>query len=903
MSSRMSPYRSLAALLPSLAATASGLFGQMLYVANSGDTTISAYVMDQENGLLTEVLPRAYTPGHPLAIVIHPSGKFAYATNGGDPAIGGPNLAAFSIDPNTGALALLGNSPVTPGSGPQAAAIDPAGKFVLVAHAAANNVSAFSIDAETGATTPVPGSPFPTPQGPNSIVVHPNGRFVYVSASGAGRIAAFKLGSDGTLAPLDGSPFAARNNLFAMAMDPAGKFLFATERQDNAVLVYSVNPDTGALTQVGSPFAAGPPGVTGVAVDSAGKRLFASSAGNGAVSVFNIGPGGELTGRQTFGAILGAFAPFLDPSGKFLYVSGPQANAVAGLAVDPGTGALSPLPQQFFPAGTLPQRGATVLLSPAVIPPISADAVYNLHSHAPLGMPNSGIAQGSGIGISGVNIGPAKGVNSDFPLTTQLGGVSVQIQSGDVTTSALMARASRGVVTAVIPSTTPLGDATVTLTYKDRTTAPLPITIVRTSMGLRASSNAGRGPAVAWSVPPDTVLRPDPALVQNSISLNRSAKPGQIVILQGTGLGPVAADETTDFFRELDLPVDVIAGNKPVSASYKLRVSEGSDFIAFKLPDDVPQGCYVPVAVRAGGVTSNVVTISVSDKGGSCSDPTTLSASDLDAAQKAGGIRMGTIVLSHLDLGPLGMDDEANGIFVRADINSLLGASSPGNNGAGIRSAFVTPALGTCTVLPGYRTRPGDPFDTPSDTTPYQYLNAGAVLNVNGPPGALQLQAPDYHYGTGTSAITPGDYTADNGDGTQAVGAFKAALTLPPMLTWSNQDDLASPDRTQDLTVTWSGGDPGKEFALIAGLSANQQVEGGFLCAEKVSAGKFTIPAWVLSSLPKTDTFALGDQSIPGGLLGVGTASFTNTGRFTAAGLDFGVLTYEQAAIRLASYR
>jgi uncharacterized protein (TIGR03437 family) len=874
----------------------------MLYVANNGNTTISAYVIDQENGLLTEVLPRAYTPGHPIAIAIHPSGKFAYATNGGDPAIGGPNLAAFSIDPNTGALALLSNSPVPPGSSPQAVAIDPSGKFVLVGQTAANNIAVFSIDSQTGATTPVPGSPFTTPQGPNSIVVHPNGKFAYVSAAGAGQIAAFKLASDGTLAPLDGSPFAARNNLFAMAMDPSGKFLFATERQDNAVLVYSVNPDTGALTQVGSPFPAGP-GVSGVAVDPAGKRLFAATAGTGGVSVFNIGATGELTGRQNFGAIIAAFAPILDPSGKFLYVSGPQVNALAGLAVDPGSGALSPLPQQFFPAGALPQRGATVLLSPPVIPPISADAVYNYHSHAPQGMPNSGIAQGSRIGISGTNIGPATGVNSDFPLTAELGGVSIQIQSGDITTPALMVHASHDFVSAVVPSTTPLGDAAVTVTYKDRTTAPLPITIVQASVGLRTRDDAGRGPAVAWSVPPDTVLRPDPALLEKVISLNQSVKPGQIVILQATGLGPVAADETTDFTQELDVPVDVIAGNKPITAQYKLRVSGGSDYIAFKLPDDVPLGCYVPVAVRTGGVTSNVATISVSGTGGSCSDPTTLSAADLDAAQKAGGIRMGTIVLNHIDLGPLGIDDEANGIFVRTDIKGLLGASSPGNNGAGIRSSFVTPALGTCSVLPGYRTKPGDPYDAPSDATPYQYLNAGRVLNLNGQSGALQLQAPDYHYGTDTNAITPGDYTADNGAGTQAIGAFKAALTLPPMLTWSNKDDLASPDRTRDLTVTWSGGDPGKEFALIAGLSANQQVVGGFLCAEKVSAGKFTIPAWVLSSLPRTDMFTMGDQSIPGGVLGVGTASFTDASRFTAEGLDFGVMTYEQATINLVSYR
>jgi hypothetical protein len=123
------------------------------------------------------------------------------------------------------------------------------------------------------------------------------------------------------------------------------------------------------------------------------------------------------------------------------------------------------------------------------------------------------------------------------------------------------------------------------------------------------------------------------------------------------------------------------------------------------------------------------------------------------------------------------------------------------------------------------------------------------------------------------------------------------------MLTWTNQTGLASLDRTQDLTVTWSGGIPDKEFALIVGLSSNGQVTAGFLCAEKVSAGQFTVPAWVLSSLPATALFTGGGQSMLGGLLAVGTASFTNVGRFTGLGLDFGVITYEQATVSLANYQ
>ena len=74
-------------------------------------------------------------------------------------------------------------------------------------------------------------------------------------------------------------------------------------------------------------------------------------------------------------------------------------------------------------------------------------------------------------------------------------------------------------------------------------------------------------------------------------------------------------------------------------------------------------------------------------------------------------------------------------------------------------------------------------------------------------------------------------------------------------------------------------------------------------CTEKVSAGRFTVPAWVLASIPKSDIFTDGRQPLPGGLLGVGTAPLTNVGRFTVSGLDFGVITYEQATLTPVLYQ
>jgi uncharacterized protein (TIGR03437 family) len=896
-----------------VAAASSGLFSQVLYVGNSGDDTVSTYVIDQQNGILTELLPRVPSTGSPSSVAIHPNGKFVYVTNSGNGNLGVnfPSIAIFGIDPATGALKPLDSVALTPGTGPQGAVIDPAGKFLFVANAgptgAAGNVAVYSIDAATGNLTAVSGSPFAALPGANKMLVHPSGKFAYVSvvsAGAAGEIGAFNIGANGALTPITGSPFAARNNLVWMAMDRSGKFLFAIERQDNAVLVYSINPDTGALTQVGSTFPSGPGSVAGVTVDPAGKFLYVSIPGQGGVVTFSIGATGALTQVGNAGAVITANDVILDPSGKFLYVTGPQGNSVAALAIDATSGKLTPIPPQFFTAGNQPSRGAAVLLSPPVLPPLIVDNATNQFSVAPPGMPYAGVAQGSRFGISGKNLGPPVQVNSDTTLTTQLGGVSVQIRSGGVTTPALIVAASYGFVSVVIPSSTPLGDATVTLTNNGRTTAAVPITIVPVAPGIRTLNGAGDGPAKAYIVPPDAGLTP--AVVQNPNALNQAAKPGQLMAVQGTGLGPANFDETqSGVLQEMDLAADVIVGNTVVPAVNTVRTN-GSDFILFQLPDNTPEGCYVPVAVRASGMISNVGTISVSSTSSTCSDTTGLAASDIDLAQKSGGLRAGSINLTRFDLQPFGLMEDVSGNFGRYDFNSLLSSfSAPVGQGGGIRPGFPVPAFGTCTVSPGNPLRPNHPFDTRSDPVSPLFFNAGPALTINGPQGTFSMPAPDYDFSPDSDVLVPGSYSVDNGTGTQQVGAFKAALTMPPMLTWSNPPGFgASLDRTQDLTVTWSDGLADKEFVIIVGISSNQQATAGYLCAEKVSAGQFTIPAWVLSSIPASDQFdAGGGQQVPSGLIGVGTAPLTSVGRFSSPTLDFGQFTYEQATVNIVSYQ
>ncbi len=428
---------------------------------------------------------------------------------------------------------------------------------------------------------------------------------------------------------------------------------------------------------------------------------------------------------------------------------------------------------------------------------------------------------------------------------------------------------------------------------------------MKTSPGIRTASDrdisgggSGYGPAVSWNAPPDIPVRLDASLVQTPNFLSQAARPGQVMVLHATGLGPVTADETAEqLLLEVDTPADVIVGNKTAPAVLKGRGAYGQDFIVFKLPDDVQQGCYVPIAVRAGGYTSNTGSIAVSANGGSCSDPHGFAASDIDTAQKSGGLNIGVIAINHLGFG-----DEAVGRFVRYGAEALGSAFAPASVDSGIRGSFAVPPLGSCTITPG--SPAVELFEVPVDGTPAQRLNAGPALNLSGPGGRVQLPAPRYQYSVGGSDVfTPGDYTVDNGAGTQTVGSFKGALTLPPPVKWTNQDAIGSPDRSQDLTVTWTGGAADKEFVMIAGAARSEKVTAAFLCTERVSAGSFTVPARVLSNLPASAPVMDASQTLPGGLIIVATAPLTSAGRFAATGLDFGLFTYEQGAFNLVSFR
>lgn len=545
-------------------------------------------------------------------------------------------------------------------------------------------------------------------------------------------------------------------------------------------------------------------------------------------------------------------------------------------------------------------------------PVVYPGGVLNAASYAVSGLPHAGIAQGSLFTIFGEGLGPDT-LQSDpgLPKQTELAGTSVQVTAGQTTVDAYLYYTFAGQVGAVLPSTTPTGEGTLTVTYNGQTSAPVAIQVVERCVGIFTRNEAGHGPAIIQNWYSETDIRTN--------GLTEAAHPGQIVILWGTGLGPVSFSDAGAPPEPVHLvDAEVLVGGRKADLQYAGRSGTfpGVDQIQFTIPQDI-EGCRVPVAVKVNDVVSNYGTMAIAATDQVCSDPTDYSAADLSEVLGAGQARIGIISLSRIrakiTAGFLTLDvamDEGSADFFQRDLPSFL---------AGGSITEIAPSLGTCIVYtaPTHDDEP-DPF--PEDRVYRLSLDAGPAINLTGPAGTKQLEpenpqqkgvyeadlgggipgTPDWE----PEFLVPGPYTADNGAGGTDVGPFQAALTIPQAtFTWANQDTITEVDRTKDLTVTWTGADPANEFVAVAGISANvdSDVSGAFVCSAQPSAGSFTVPSTVLSSLPANSPWT--GEDFPFGALVVATAPLTDTAKFSAEGLDLGYFIYMTQLLKNVNFK
>jgi uncharacterized protein (TIGR03437 family) len=506
-------------------------------------------------------------------------------------------------------------------------------------------------------------------------------------------------------------------------------------------------------------------------------------------------------------------------------ISGPQSLVISFSFTRPGT------------AENQPVTVTVALATPAV-----NAIVENAASNLPPGLPNSGVAQGAMFVVKGSGLGPPDVVQaSGFPLPKSLGGTSVAVTVGGTTASAIMFYAQASQVAAILPSATPLGEGTVTVQYNGQSISA-PITVVQNRIGIFTVNESGSGDAIAF-------VNTDGGLVTPS----HAANPGEVVVFWGTGLGPVDFDETNAAV-DADMPqvpLQVLIGGREAEVVFRGRNSccSSIDTVYVRIPEGV-SGCAVSMNMQIGGSTSaaitNSTTIAVASSGRRCArvspDPTMSGT----GTRAFAGFGLNRLVNTFPANAP--KTDSASSAFQRVTFAST---PPPG-------SQMDINSYDSCTTTVTLaRTQ------NPPSPNAVQYLDAGRSIGFSGSFGDATLTSTTSAAGTSYQTIldttgkslTPGQYTFSANGGAD-VGAFTAAYSMLAPFLWTNAFyNHDTVNRAAGVTVQWAGGDP-EGYVVVGGnsllLGSTTTTSGtvAFACTARVSDGSFTVPPYVLLSLP-----------------------------------------------------
>lgn len=320
----------------------------LVIVPSQGSAILQAFSFNLSNGHTAQINTSPGTNGKPAAIILDPSGAYAYIAvlpdAGAANSVTAASIAGYKINSDgtlTAAGAPVSMTPLVVGGAisPAAFAMDSSGKFLFVADqattdssgaAVAGSVSVFSVS--NGSVTEVSGSPFAVP--------------------------ATLGGTNANVMALDVSKtsFPAQNAVCSGTTAPTAENLYVADAANNQVVEYAVDPSSGALGvpagNTGSPSFPTGSVPSAVAVDPCNRFVYVANHDSNNVSGYTIcnapllpncqlGDGSLVSTGAPTSAGTGPKALAVDPRGNFVYVANETSNNVTGFKISPVTGALA----------------------------------------------------------------------------------------------------------------------------------------------------------------------------------------------------------------------------------------------------------------------------------------------------------------------------------------------------------------------------------------------------------------------------------------------------------------------------------------------------------------------------------------------------------------------------------
>jgi 6-phosphogluconolactonase len=347
----------------------------VLYVGLQDDDKIVRFSVDPGAGKLT---PIEETPaaGGPSAFALSPDRSVLYIGYRGTPAI-----ESCRIDSTSGALTSLGRVAIE--HAPTYLATDRTGKYLLSAHYQGGYATVHPLGSDGAVSGPAIDRQNTAP-GAHAILTDPSNGFAFVphiarlndnvleppkNNPGPNFIAQFRFdAATGRLSPstpfkLDPpGPIGPRHYCFHPTLDLA----YFSDEQGCSVTAYKLDRASGTLSAAGT-VPSLPAGVTvrntcsQIYLTPSGRFLYVGNRGHNSIAGFAVDPAtGRLTpaGHAPTEAVPTAFG--LDSRGTFLFSAGTATGRLASYRIDGATGALTP--QEIYTVGKRPAAVLAIAL-------------------------------------------------------------------------------------------------------------------------------------------------------------------------------------------------------------------------------------------------------------------------------------------------------------------------------------------------------------------------------------------------------------------------------------------------------------------------------------------------------------------------------------------------------------